>query len=246
MATGLSTMSLMKVTGGMSRGGSNSASTTPYNSPVKELSSSGGVEGSARASKAKTTSVKKGGSKKGNLLESERRDATTPKPKSGGSGGDSEAGGKPFGKAKSNLLSRLTASESTKFKSSRSEGSLATATGEELLHFHCPPQKKGGVVLDLIVECDVNTLWNLFAEDDTASQLWRRFIKQRKYEEVTMEPWSDEDSTEGQRRERKVRQHQSLPLFLPFFLSYLRLSRTHERVTNDMIELTKNDAYTSF
>ena len=63
-----------------------------------------------------------------------------------------------------------------------------------------PGDKKGGVVLDLIVDLPVQELWALFTSDSEKSTMWRRLNRHRKYEEVTTGEWS---ASKGEGRERE-------------------------------------------
>ena len=166
MAAGLSTMSLMRVTGGV-----HSASTTPFSSPSKELSK----EGSNKKSSSATKSIEKCSSAVGE-----------------------DGGRRGYGRAKSNLMSKLKASESAPIKAldNLSTGEDGSKQSSRSLW---PQQRKGGVVLDLIVECDVDSLWDLFTKDGADSKFWKRFVKLRKYEEVSMGLWSNTEEKSRQR-----------------------------------------------
>mmetsp|Transcript_5398 Transcript_5398/g.9742 ORF Transcript_5398/g.9742 Transcript_5398/m.9742 type:complete len:994 (-) Transcript_5398:50-3031(-) len=156
MATGLSTMSLMRVTNNL---------TTPYNSPIKDESSK------SKSSHSSSSASKEAGSSKGSQRKLDMERVSSGKARSVGDRGAS-------------IRSKLD------FELSKVRSGSGRIAGGQSSKMFWPPKKKGGLVLDLIVECEVETLWGLFTDNNETSTLWRRFFRHRKYDEVKMGSWT--------------------------------------------------------
>jgi len=94
---------------------------------------------------------------------------------------------------KKKLMSSVSAPAGTGSGASR----RGLASGGDRHRSEWPAPKRGGVVLDLMVDLDVKALWQLFVGDSQASTMWRRFCRHRKYEQVTMQAWDKDKGGDG-------------------------------------------------
>lgn len=147
MDSGLSTMSLQKGTSYLA---------TPKPSPLKD-----------EARRATSTRTQGGGGPKKSL--SRRFDASAEGQESKSTSSEGSASRVRQGSSAS-LLADLRSKEKKQTPSGE-----AASQGPQSEKSRWPAPKEGGVILDLIVDCDVDKLWQLFKENDEESTLWRRF-----------------------------------------------------------------------